>query len=342
LWSRAGIQPLQAPTRRAPACLIKLTSGSTGLPRPLFFDDAQMLADGRQVTATMGIRSADTNLALIPFGHSYGLGNLVMPLIQLGTPVAVCREPFPHSIAKVIAASGATVVPAVPAILNALARAGIDPRAVRGVRLWISAGSPLAAEDARQFNAVFGARIHNFYGSSETGGIAYDRCGEETLSGRSVGTPLSGVTAHVSSSGRLRVSSGAVYTRGNPRREGGTGAHMLADLASVLDDGSIVLHGRRTRLVKIAGKRVSLTEIERQLLRVEGLRGARVVEVATGGRTRLAAAVWPVLPKEGLKNALRAHYPPWKIPDKWLILPAFPMTGRGKVNFKELDARLRA
>ena len=57
----------------------------------------------------------------------------------------------------------------------------------------ISAGAPLSAEVAQQFYRRYGIKIHNFYGSSETGGICYDRTGNATLSGRSVGKPLSGV-----------------------------------------------------------------------------------------------------------------------------------------------------
>ena len=46
----------------------------------------------------------------------------------------------------------------------------------------ISAGALLlaAAKTARAFQARFGRKIHNFYGSSETGGIAYDRTGAAT------------------------------------------------------------------------------------------------------------------------------------------------------------------
>jgi len=36
---------------------------------------------------------------------------------------------------------------------------------------------------ARDFAARFGRRLHSFYGSSETGGIAYDRGGRAALEG---------------------------------------------------------------------------------------------------------------------------------------------------------------
>jgi hypothetical protein len=48
-----------------------------------------MLTDAHQVTATMGIGPRDLNHALIPLGHSYGLGNLTIPLLAQGVPL-VC------------------------------------------------------------------------------------------------------------------------------------------------------------------------------------------------------------------------------------------------------------
>src|SRR6185369_8015834 len=67
-WDGKKLEPLPRPKRfRDPSiCLIKLTSGTTGKPRALVFTAEQMLADARQVTASMGIRPRDLNYALIP------------------------------------------------------------------------------------------------------------------------------------------------------------------------------------------------------------------------------------------------------------------------------------
>ena len=46
----------------------------------------------------MGIRSGDLNYALIPLGHSYGLGNLALPLIARGVPLVCGSAPLPHAI----------------------------------------------------------------------------------------------------------------------------------------------------------------------------------------------------------------------------------------------------
>jgi len=70
-WDGDRLRRVDAEARRfrGEACLIKLTSGSTGAPRPLVFTAEQMLADARQVTGTMGTRTGDVNYALIPNGH---------------------------------------------------------------------------------------------------------------------------------------------------------------------------------------------------------------------------------------------------------------------------------
>ena len=79
------------------AALLKLTSGSTGLPKAVLTTEVQLLADTEQIVSAMGITAADVQLAAIPLSHAYGFGNLVMPLLLQGTPI-VLRESFlPHA-----------------------------------------------------------------------------------------------------------------------------------------------------------------------------------------------------------------------------------------------------
>ena len=155
-----------------------------------------MEADGRQICTSMGIGPDDANLAAIPLGYSYGLGSLVIPLITQGTRVVCISSALPHAIAADASRFGPTVFPAVPPLLRALVESDVPRRPFASVRVVISAGSPLAPDVARSFADKFGVRVHGFYGSSETGGIAFDATGEATLEGRSVGTPLGGVGSH--------------------------------------------------------------------------------------------------------------------------------------------------
>lgn len=315
---------------RDPAvCLIKLTSGTTGQPRALVFAAAQLLADGRQVTATMGISPRDLNYALIPLGHSYGLGNLTVPLIALGVPLVCGSAPLPQAIAADFARWRPTVFPGVPAIWRALAASELT---LPGLRLGISAGAPLPPEVAHVFAERFGLRLHSFYGSSETGGITYDRTGSAAFTGE-VGRALRGVTLTALAGQRLLVGSAAVLTQGNRRG----GAWLMPDRVKLDAAGDVTLLGRRDTTVKIAGRRVSLGEVRTQLLRLRGVRQAWV-GLSAGAVPVLRAVLATERRADELRSDLLGGMAAWKVPKKLHVLPALPLTARGKIDTRALQA----
>ncbi len=340
-WNGAQLIPLTRARRflNPEISLIKLTSGTTGQPRPLVFTAMEMLADAQQVTATMGISVADLNYALIPFGHSYGLGNLSIPLLTHGIPLVCGSSPLPHAIAGDFARWRPTVFPSVPAIFRALAASDLDSTSLRSLRLAISAGAPLPPEVARNFAARFGRRLHSFYGSSETGGITYDRTGEATLEG-SVGTPLRGVTINLLRGQRLRVTSPAVFTFGHQRRQQRMGWWSPPDRAEIADDGSLTLRGRQGTTVKIAGRRVNLAEVTARLRRLPGVSDAWVTS-SGGPEPILGAVVATMRASAELRTELQVDTAPWKIPKKWHVVSEFPLTARGKTDTRALAALLK-
>ena len=333
-WHGGRLEPVapRRPVRRRDLCLVKLTSGSTGAPRARRFTLAQMLGDGRQVCATMSIRPDDLNLAVIPLGHSYGLGNLVIPLLAQGTALVCSASPLPNVLAADCARWHPTVFPAVPTLLQALVRANVDPADFASLRLVISAGAALPPEVARMFAEKFGRRAQGFYGASETGGITYDRTGEATLTGRSVGAPLEGVTLHWRRGRRFAVQSAAVL---------GRGGFVPADRGRLNEFGELVLLGRAGRLVKIAGRRLDLAEIEAALRGVPGVRDACAMAHPKLADALAAAVAADLLPAE-LRQVLRTKLAPWKIPERLLVLPEFPHTARGKTDRRHLAALLAA
>lgn len=337
-WDGARLHAVEGRARvfRDPALdLVKLTSGSTGAPRPLVFTGTQLLADGRQVMRGMGIGARDTNYALIPFGHSYGLGNLVLPLLAAGVPLVVGGAPFPHAIAADFTRWRPSVFPGVPAVWRGLADADVR---LPGLRLAISAGAPLDPAVAARFLARHGVALHSFYGSSETGGVSYDRTGRDTLAGR-VGRPLPGVSVAPLRGGRLRVASAAVLTAVHRDREHGRGAWVMPDLVELDARGSLRVTGRRGDFVKIAGRRVSLGEVAAKLRALPGVTDVWVA-AGDGADPVLGAAVATALSAAELRARVGAHLAGWKIPRALICLPALPLTARGKTDTAALRARL--
>jgi acyl-coenzyme A synthetase/AMP-(fatty) acid ligase len=315
------------PAPRAPGvCCLKITSGSGGAPKAVPCRSAHLLADGRQIVATMGLRAADRNLAAIPLGHSYGLGNLVLPLLLHGTALVVGNDYVPRQLASWIARHRVTVLPLVPALFRVLA--ALPPGAsLRPARLAISAGAVLSPETARAFHARHGLRIHNFYGSSETGGICYDRTGAASLAGRSVGRPLRGVTVTLSGR-RITVASPAVATP--------TGRRRLADAGEWNSRGELVLLGRVGPGANIGGRKVHPLEIERALRELPGITDAAVWRVESAGRDLLAAGVETARPRAEIERDLAARLPAWQVPKHLHVAPDLPRNARGKLDHAAL------
>ena len=336
-WREGRLQPIDPKCGEAgrssavrDVCLVKLTSGSSGRPRAFAFTSSQMAADGAQICATMEIVESDLNLGVIPFGHSYGLGNLVVPLLLQGTGIVCASSPLPHALAEVCQRWKPTVFPAVPPLIRALAQSEVPATALRSLRSVISAGAALDPAVAALFSERFGLRVHGFYGSSETGGITYDSDGAATLTGRSVGHPLVGVKISVGRGGRFTVRSAAVKS---------PGSHSPGDRGRFSAEGEWVLLGRADRTVKLGGRRLDLSEVEAALRGLPGVKDAHVALV--GGREPfLAAAVHTVLAPAAIRRELRGSLATWKIPARIVPLSDFPVTARGKVDTRRLSVIL--
>lgn len=323
--------PVPNPVVHRGLCLAKLTSGSTGKPKAILFRDSEMIADGLAVTRDMGITAEDINYAMIPFGHSYGLGNILMPLLLQGSACACSRGPLPRLAVQDMKEAGATVCPSVPAFFRALTETDLDfwPQSLRR---FISAGSALPMHVATQFEKHFNLRIHNFLGSSETGGIAYDADGSAALSGTSVGKPMTGVNLSTGKDGRLVVSGPAVARFGNRLKHGGMPAFRLGDKGRLDEAGNLVLLGRATPLAKIGGRRVDPTEVERTIRSIEGIADAYVLVTQIAGNDRLFALVESQQDEHTLREKLRDRLPDWKIPRKLVLKSNLKRDERGKVK----------
>jgi acyl-coenzyme A synthetase/AMP-(fatty) acid ligase len=311
---------------------VKLTSGSSGRPKRVLCTADHLLADGRNIIQTMGLQERDRNLALIPLGHSYGLGNLVMPLLMRGIPLVLAKAFVPGQIPVWIREHRVTVFPSVPAVFRVLAtlpgKSSLSP-----LRLVLSAGAPLPPETARAFATRFQIKIHNFYGSSETGGICFDREGDVSLKGSAIGTVLHGVHVHLLPNRRLRVSGPSVATP--------SGAFTLPDFGEWTDSGNLRLLGRTGSVANLGGKKVRPSEIESALRQLPGVTDAAVCVLHQGPHHFLAAAVETRSSASKIRLHLAKALPAWKLPRVLKTVIALPRTERGKTDSKAILAWLK-
>ena len=175
-----------------PPSLLKLTSGTTAAPRAIRFRSEQLLADCTQICETMGITGRDLNFAVIPLSHSYGFSNLITPLLARGVPMVLSRDRMPRAVLDDLARSKRHRLPGNAGFLSGLLRDGGRAALASSCGFAFPRARRLPLEVARKFRQKFKQPIHSFYGSSECGGICYDR-DALLLEPGFVGQPMRGV-----------------------------------------------------------------------------------------------------------------------------------------------------
>ena len=304
-------------------CLVKYTPGASGIPRGIFFNAAQIVADGDRLVEAMGLSPATPNLAVISPAHSYGFSNLVLPLLLHGVPIHLAPVPFPRVIEEIFRMHPALAVPAVPSIWRAWHRAGILKGAPISIAL--SAGAPLSLALEAEVFAAAGLKIRNFYGASECGGISLDTTAIPRESAQDVGTPLPGVTVASGHDGRLLVESTAVATGYDaPRSDDvlGGGVYLTRDLGFLDDAGKIQLTGTLGAAINVAGRKVSPAKVEAAILATGLVQRSKVCGIPSHDPERFEEICALVVLHSGvrldaLKSATAVHLQSWELPRHW-------------------------
>lgn len=317
---------------------LKITSGVTGAPRLVAFTAAQLRADLDNIVSTMGLRRDWPNLGVISMAHSYGFSNLVLALLLHGIPLIVVGSALPEAVRLAAAAEPAVTIASVPALWRTWLEAGAIPP---NVRLAISAGAVLHLGLEQQVFARHGLKLHNFYGSSECGGIAYDASTAPREDAACAGAPLINVQLAVAASGSLEVRSPAVgqtyWPEASPDLSHGVfRSHDLAEVAS----GQVYLRGRASDQINVAGRKVSPETIEEALAAHPAVRECVVFAIPSTD-TKRGESIVACLACDGevgdddLKHFLMSRLPAWQVPREWWFVDTLQADSRGKLSRAE-------
>jgi acyl-CoA synthetase (AMP-forming)/AMP-acid ligase II len=300
-------------------------------------------ADADNIVASMGLRADRPNLGVISLAHSYGFSNLVTPLLLHGIPLILGPSVLPEAIRLAAADEKCLTLAAVPAIWRSWHEARAIPP---NVRLAISAGAPLPWPLEREIFASWGLKIHNFYGASECGGIAYDASETPREDGALAGTPLCGVNLSLNGDGCLRVQSRAVGQTCWPQADEALagGSFQTTDVAE-LRDGLVFLRGRLSDQIHVAGRKFWPETVERALLAHPRVRECLVLGAPSGQAERtetILAVVAASATESELKEFLQETLPAWQVPREWRFVASLSAGPRGKISRAEWRRRLLA
>jgi acyl-coenzyme A synthetase/AMP-(fatty) acid ligase len=303
------------------------TSGSSGQPKVIVKSLANLLDEagalGRQFHWPAGAVAGS-----VPPHHLYGLTFTVLLPWVTGRAWVDAVPLYPGDIRQLLQDTGSRILISIPTQYRALLH---DKADMSGI-LCVSAAAKLPRDHAIHWQQQYGLDILEIYGSTETGVIGF----RQQAAGDSwQAFPDVDLSVH---DGLLRVRS--PFTS-EPWHEG----FQTADRARLLDDGRFELFGRADSIVKIGGKRISLSKIEHSLLACAGVAEVAVISVRENGRVRdesIWAAVVPrdncrLSPRE-LQCSLRDRLEGVEVPRRIVIVDRLPRTASGKLPRAALEA----
>ena len=336
----AGQSPPHFPPPPKNCVHLKTTSATGGTARLVAFTAEQLLADAENIVVTMGLRSDWPNLGVISLAHSYGFSNLVLPLLLRGIPLILAPAPLPEIVRRTAENESNLALAAVPAMWRAWHAADAIPT---NVRLAISAGAPLPLSLEQGVFQATGLKIHNFLGSSECGGIAYDASATPRTDAALVGSPMQNVYLSLNDDGCLAVRSRAVAETYWPEKSDalGGGTFQTSDLAE-LKDGLVFLRGRLGDQINVAGRKLAPETVERALLAHPQVRECLVFGVPSRDAERTEEIVAVVVSRESeaaLRKFALESLPAWQAPRHWWFVAALQTNARGKISRAEWRER---
>ncbi|HWB54090.1 MAG TPA: class I adenylate-forming enzyme family protein [Tepidisphaeraceae bacterium] len=320
-----------------PALLLQ-SSGTTGLPKIVCRDAKSLDASARQIVQSVGMRSDDRILTCVPLSHSYGLEHGLLAPIYAGATVHIARGFDVHLIARELIESKITIFPSVPAVFELFVQFADLPERFPALRLTYSAGGPLPTNINDTFVQRFGLPIAQLYGATEIGSVVFSDPGLAGFDPRSVGRPMPGVQIKLDADGQLLVRAASMmrgYLDADPPFTS-DGFFPTGDLARIDDNQCVTLIGRSKLLIDIGGRKVNPLEVEQALNQHPGVAECVVVSIPqTQTLRRLKAIVVPAVhhapSPDDLRQFLRDHLSPYKIPRIFELRRSLPKSATGKV-----------
>lgn len=315
--------------RRPPACpappgtaLIKQTVGASGIRRCQFFSQAQLIAEAARLHTALGLAECGVALAPLSVAHSFGLTTTLLPMLLHGLPVHWLPTPFPATLAEALSTSERAFLPGVPAMWKAWLLAKLD---LSRAHLAVCAGSPLTLELEENVRRHSGLKLHNLYGTSETGAISYDATEAPRLSATCLGQLLPGVDATtVGTQQRLLVESDAVglgYDAPMPGEIFSKNQHLTWDSIHITE-GTLHFHGCLGTGINVASRKLSPDDIATKIRAATGIEALRIYGRPSRDPERVQDVVAELcLPESEItqefKSRACAQLAPWEVPRQW-------------------------
>jgi len=349
--------------------LLGYTSGTTGRSKGAMLTHANLMANSAAVTRAWHWTEQDRLLLTLPLFHIHGLGVGLNGALFTASTVDLRRGFDATDVIDTLTRGETTMFFGVPTMYTRLiaeARRRLAegaPFRVDTVRLFVSGSAPLTPQTFAEFEELFGQRILERYGMTETIMNLTNPYDGERRPG-TVGMPFPGQEARiVDVRTRQPIPDGVIgeiQVRGpnvfagywrNPQATAeafdAEGWFNTGDLGWRGADGYFVITGRARELIISGGYNIYPREVEEVLLDHPAVAEVAVVGLPDPefGEQVVAVVVPTAQPRDGLEQELidwcRARLASYKKPRRVIFVATLPRNALGKVQKHLLQQQLQ-
>ncbi len=327
------------------------TSGTTGTSKGAVLTHDNFSANAVNLLTCWHISADDRLLLALPLFHVHGLGNGLHCWLISGCRMRLLERFAYQTAGEIFLEFRPTLFFGVPTMYLRLLE--LNPQTAREVgssmRLFVSGSAPLPASVLQDFEKLFGQRILERYGMSETLMNMSNPYAGERRAG-TVGLPLPGVSVRLLNEQGNPVydgETGEIYLRGSNvfagywRREDAThdafvdGFFRTGDLATRSSDGYYTLCGRKTDLIISGGFNIYPREIEEFLQEQPEIEEAAVIGAWDEFRGEVPVAFIVTkcsIDSRSIELRCREKLASFKIPRSFTLVDKLPRNAMGKIQ----------
>jgi len=299
---------------------ISFTSGSTGKPKAI-----QKTWHEFQTSAELALQRFDLQsqkiilVSTVPMQHMYGLETSLFWVLFSQMRLHNSRPFYPEDIRNTL--NNQTIqkiLVSTPRHLNSCCQ---TQDKWHGIRFILSSTAPMSTILAKQIEQTLQAPVFEVFGSTETLSFATRRA---TRSEK--WQPYATIQL-------IKRQQQFILQGGHIAK-----AHILDDNFNVDNNGLFTLLGRSADLIKIAGKRASLSDLNHRLTSIDGIEDGVFFP---SNNERLSALVVSQLPRQRIIQQLKQSIDEVFIPRAIYSVSVIPRNDMGKIIKTKLEQLIR-
>jgi len=364
-WQASEANPTvlrDSPTDPDDAVMLQYTSGTTGRPKGVLLKHRSLVNVAKLTLEAVDVATGSVCLNPLPMFHTAGCVIATLGPLWIGGTVVLVERFRPAPVLDALRAENVSVLFYVPAVLGALLecqRAARTP--APSLQVVMGGASNVPASMIENAESVFGASVINLFGQTELAPVLSATRPSDSRADQltTVGRPLPRVECKIvdpNTNATLAVGEpGEICARGYQQFLGylndddatagavdADGFVHTGDLGMLDARGYLSVTGRLKELIIRGGENISPVEIEGALVGHDAVVEASVVGLPDERWGEIVVAVIRVA--DGADDALKREIVDYvgrrlaafKIPARWFVTDALPVTPTGKVRRLEV------